>query len=243
MENDKYIIKQLLWDSDFFKVKTAKIILKKTIILSDIYIIKKFIKENNYKFIVVENVGNNEDNNKIIYKLGNIFLSDVHIKFQKKVNKVTIPKVQNTKIKNNLAENPEILEISRNEFKYSRFIIDDKLKNGNKVYEQWAKNAFKKQDKFFCYYTIHNKIKGYILFSNIEKEQSIQLELIAVNHDYTNNGIGTSLIQKLENYAFEHNIKYINVCTQLNNIIAQNFYINNKFVHIENDSIYHWWKE
>ena len=122
MENDKYIIKQLLWDSDFFKVKTAKIILKKTIILSDIYIIKKFIKENNYKFIVVENVGNNEDNNKIIYKLGNIFLSDVHIKFQKKVNKVTIPKVQNTKIKNNLAENPEILEISRNEFKYSYYL-------------------------------------------------------------------------------------------------------------------------
>ena len=82
MENDKYIIMQLLWDSDSFKVKTAKIILKKTIILSDIYIIKKFIKENNYKFIVVENVGNNEDNNKIIYKLGNILLSDVHIKFQ-----------------------------------------------------------------------------------------------------------------------------------------------------------------
>ena len=239
-----YTIKDLLWDTNFFGVKSAKIYLNKEISDKDLEEIKKYIENNKYKFITIENHSNKDKNNKIISHLENAFLVDVNIQFQKEIKaNVKLKNVENIYIKNSHEKNNDIINIASESFYYSRFISDTNLKNGNKVYSEWAINSFEKVDKYFCCYKYKNKIEGFLLFSIDKKNKSILLELIAIDSKIKNKGIGTKLINNLEVFAIENDIKIINVGTQLNNLQAQNFYEKNGFKHKENNSIYHWWKK
>lgn len=239
LKNKKYLIKHLEWDTKMFKIKSAKIFLNEEISVYDLEQIQKYIKQNGYIFVSVENKNNNEYNNITIGNLKNIYLADVNIQFKKYITETKNYELdENIKIENEFEYNGDIIDISKNAFENSRFIYDKNL-NDNKynIYSEWAKNAFKKKDKYFCYYLDNDKIIGYILFSINNNE--ILLELIAV--DSKNKGIGSKLIRRLEKFAIDKNIKVINVGTQLNNINAQNFYEKNGFRHLANNSIYHWW--
>lgn len=81
--NNRYFLKYLKWDTDFFKIKSAKLVLKNEILNKDIERIKRKIKQEQYEFITVVNENNNINNNKLIYRLGNVFLADVNIQFKK----------------------------------------------------------------------------------------------------------------------------------------------------------------
>lgn len=236
--NNKYDIEKLKWDTDFFGVNSAKVILNNTIDEQDIKEILKKIEDDNYEFVTINNIKNNDNNNYILKDISNIFLADVNIQFEKGVeekNEID----NNVSIHNNFEYNQEILEISQKSFVYSRFMNDLNLKNASDVYVEWAKNSFDKKDKYFCTYKIENKVIGYLLFSI--KDTSLTIELIAVDNNHKEKGIGRKLINKVEEFAYSNNITNMKVGTQLNNIYAQNFYINNGFRHISNNSIYHLW--
>lgn len=238
LENKKYSIRFLDWDTEMFEKKSVKIILNEEILIEDLNNIKEYINNNDYEFITFENKNNLEKNNIILSNLNNIFLADVNIQFAKRIRAIE-KKDRNdeVKIKNSFNYNEDIVNISKNAFKNSRFIFDDNL-NDNKynVYSEWVKNAFKKEDKYFCYYE-EKKILGYVLFSI--HSNSITIELIAAKSN--NKGIGTKLMNQIEEFALKNNINTLNVGTQLNNLNAQNFYEKNGFKHIANNSIYHWW--
>lgn len=169
-----------------------------------------------------------------------VFLVDVNIQFIKKINlKEKNEFNDKINIKNNMEYDEDILNIAKESFIYSRFINDNNLKNGDKIYYEWTKNSFDRDDKYFCIYKTNKKCNGYILFSMENNE--ITIELIAVDKNLKGKGIGHELILKMENFAKENDIKYIKVGTQLNNIYAQNFYVGCGFKHITNHSIYHLW--
>ena len=241
MNKEKYDIRYLDWDTNFFNKKSAKLILKKEITDNDLTDIVKRIEQEDYAFITIENENNIEKNNILISKLKNTFLADINIQFQKKPDKKK-EKCKCVYIENNYKNNQEIIDIAKQAFTYSRFTIDSNLKNGNLVHVQWAMNSFNKKEKYFITYNEKSRIIGFILFSISEEDNSIFLELIAVNQNNKNSGIGSKMLDELENFAIDNNIKYINVGTQVNNISAQNFYIKNGFKHKENNSIYHWWR-
>lgn len=262
--NNRYFLKYLKWDTDFFKIKSAKLVLKNEILNKDIERIKRKIKQEQYEFITVVNENNNINNNKLIYRLGNVFLADVNIQFKKYIETPESIKKSNynnqknnnansnriytfsTKekiiIKNNLELKEEILEISQKEFKYSRFIEDDNLIKPNEVYLEWTKNSFGRKNKFFAYYEKDNRIEGFILFSINSSTLDIIIELIAIKNEMQSKGVGSFLLKSIEEYAKKNSIKFLRVGTQLNNIKAQNFYIKNGFKHISNNSIYHLWR-
>lgn len=267
--NNRYFLKYLKWDTDFFKIKSAKLVLKNEILNKDIERIKRKIKQEQYEFITVVNENNNINNNKLIYRLGNVFLADVNIQFKKNIETPESIKKSNynnqknnnansnriytfsTKekiiIKNNLELKEEILEISQKEFKYSRFIEDDNLIKPNEVYLEWSKNSFGRKDKYFAYYEKDNRIEGFILFSITSSTFNssaldIIIELIAIKNEMQSKGVGSFLLKGIEEYAKRNSIKFLRVGTQLNNIKAQNFYIKNGFKHISNNSIYHLWR-
>ena len=243
IETQKYKIEKLIWDTEFFYMNSAKVILKKEIDKNDLEIIKQHIKEGKIKFTTIQNNNNNNVNNRILGTWKNVYLSDINVQFIKKIEETHKNFINNNIIiSNNLSKDNNILDISNSSFIYSRFLIDEKLKNGNQVYGEWAKNAFNRRDKFFCYYRTNNKTEGFIIFSVDNANSSIIIELMAIENEYRNKGIGTSLINQLENYALKENINYIKVGTQHNNIEAQNFYIKNNFKHHQNNSIYHFIK-
>lgn len=236
--NNKYDIEKLKWDTDFFGVNSAKVILNNSIDEQDIKEILKKLEDNNYEFVTINNIKNNDNNNYFLKDISNIFLADVNIQFEKRVeekNEID----NNVSVHNNFEYNQEILQISQKSFIYSRFMNDLNLKNASDVYVEWAKNSFNKDNKYFCTYKIENKVIGYLLFSI--KDTSLTIELIAVDNNHKGKGIGKKLINKVEEFAYSNNITNMKVGTQLNNIYAQNFYINNGFRHISNNSIYHLW--
>lgn len=242
IENDRYILKKLIWDTNFFQINSAELVLKQQIFNKDIEEIKRLVKKQKYKFITIKNFDNNENNNKIIPKLGNVFLADINIQYEKSIFKNQTEKTKNIIIEDNMKENLDIINSSKNTFIYSRFNIDKNLKNGKEVHSNWVKNSFNQKNKFFCYYLLNNQIIGYILFSINKEKSTIYIELIAIKSGYRNKGIGTKLISELENFGIDKKIHYINVGTQINNKKAQNFYINNKFRIKFINSIYHWWE-
>lgn len=241
MNNQKYEIRYLDWDTNFFDKKSAKIIFKEPITYNDIIDIIKKVEEENYIFITIENRNNIEKNNILLSKLETIFLADINIQLHKK-NITKKEKCKYIHINNNYEVNEEIIEISKKAFTYSRFTIDDNLANGNLVHVLWVMNSFNKKEKYFITYVEKDKVQGFILFSIDKENNSIFLELIAVDPNRKSSGIGSKMLDQLDNFAIENNIENINVGTQINNITAQNFYIKNGFKHKENNSIYHWWR-
>lgn len=239
-KNNKYEIKKLEWDTDFFGVNSAKVILNNDINKKDIDEIIKYLKDNNYVFITIQNRNNNDNNNYILKDLNNIFIADVNIQFTKKIDVNIKNDVDNKiSIQNNVPYIEDIEKIASTSFIYSRFTNDKNLRNGDKVYCKWVSNSFQNQDKYFALYKENNNITGFLLFS-LENE-SLVIELIAVDSKLKHKGIGKKLINSIEVFSKNNNIKNINVGTQVNNINAQNFYINCGFKHKENHSIYHLW--
>lgn len=239
--SNTYSISRLDWDSKFFNIESAKITLLEEISENDFEYISNKIKDSNFKFVTIQNINNNEKNNYMIRKFNNIFLADVNVQFIKKTENCLIKNnpIKDIEIKNFMKYNENIINISKESFIYSRFFNDYNLRKGNLIYTEWTKNAFDRKDKYFCYYEKENQILGYLLFSI--NNQELTIELIAVDKNSKGLGIGSSLINKVEQYAITNKIKYIKVGTQINNISAQNFYISCGFKHITNNSIYHLW--
>lgn len=237
-----YEIRHLDWDTEEFKTKSCKVILKKDISRKELNEIQRYMNQNNYKFITIENNSNNEINNYLLSSIPNIVLADVNIKLIKNVKEVQ-EEFSKVVIQNNMKLNERMLEISEKAFVFSRFYADTRLpENRYKIYLNWTRNSFEKNNKYFATYAEENTIQGFILFS-INKEANIVIELIAVDQKGQNKGIGSLLMKSVEQFAFKRHIKKINVGTQLNNINAQNFYIKYGFKHTDITSIYHWWNE
>jgi len=128
------------------------------------------------------------------------------------------------------------------EFEESRFVKDIEMMKlgGSSVYRDWVHNSKNKPNKNFIFVLSVSRPIGVLLYS--VQDMKITIELISVLSEYKGNGIGKLLIDTLKNISYYTNIKEIVVGTQVSNISAMNFYINNGF-HIENTTdIYHWWK-
>lgn len=176
-----YDIITLDWDTEFFGVKSAKINLNSEINGKEIEDINNEIQEKKYEFITINNKNNNIENNFILQQLDNIFLADVNVQFSKKIKEDTNKHQKNDKIKieNKLNYEEQLLEIAKENFIYSRFYNDKNLRKDKNVYVEWTRNAFGKNDKYFCIYEQENNILGYSLFS-IE-DNNLVIELIVIN--------------------------------------------------------------
>jgi ribosomal protein S18 acetylase RimI-like enzyme len=229
------------WDTNYFNVKSAKVILKDNLSKND----KKEILEycNNFEFITISNLNNNSENNIWIAQKTKSFLADMNVQFIKNIDKPSIKMDKFTNVYNLFPENEDLLNISKKSFLYSRFFNDPYLpkEKSQNIYLQWTKNSFNKLEKYFVITKINEKIAGYILFSmNLVNSFAI-IELIAVDEKFRGKGIGKSLMTGLENFTYEKGVKVIRVGTQVDNISAIRFYNTCGFKYLNCNSIYHYW--
>lgn len=241
MESKKtsnYNVQRLEWDSTFFGLECGRLNLTDNVTEEEIKNIKDQIKD--YTFVSIWNCNNRHKNNQWIGKETNAFLADVNIQFFKKIN--TGKKDKSVIISNHYPFDQEVLSIAENAYSHSKFIKDKKLKErgGERVYTEWIKNAFEKEDKYFLILK-EKETAGYILFLMTQDEAVI--ELIATNECYRGQGIGRRMIQALEKFLVDHQIEKLNVGTQLDNIGAVNFYHHCGFDEVARHSVWHWWEE
>lgn len=238
--NDKVSIINLIWDENYFGVKSGKIILKDEMKSSDF---EKFLNIlNDKEYITIVNKNNNYKNNGIIGENIKAYLTDVNVQFEK------TPSMNDTynndlAIDNNLLYNDDILNIASKNFKYSRFFNDSNLdeKKAKMFYFEWVKNSFNKECKYFITYKDSKTPLGFILFS-VDK-CIVTIELICVDKKDQNKNVGTKLVEALENYSYINNIDSIRVGTQIDNIPAMNFYQRYGFKIFEINSVYHFWRK
>lgn len=244
LKTNKLHYKFLEWDTNYFGVKSGRVTLNDTMGIEEWKKISNVLKENDFN--VIDNVNNDSINNFYISKLSGAFVTDINFQFTKEIDhEIKHVNKFDISIQNKLPVNNEILEISKNSYKHSRFFNDpylnkDKAKD---VYGHWVQSSFFNENKYFITCNLDSKVAGYILFSIESKTNTTIIELISVKEIMKNIHIGTEMMLYLENYIYNNHkdIKYIRVGTQSNNINAINFYVGNGFRVKEIRSVYHYW--
>ena len=130
--NDKYEYKELEWDTEYFGIKSAKVILKEEINISDLQYITQALGE--YEFITVVNLNNNANNNFLLGRNVNAFLADVNIQFEKRIKLIKWNKENNIIITSDMKTDERINKIAAKVFTYSRFYNDPFL-NKERAYK------------------------------------------------------------------------------------------------------------
>ncbi|WP_137790965.1 GNAT family N-acetyltransferase [Bacillus sp. E(2018)] len=217
---ESVILNKMRWDTEFFGVTSAKVTLNKTLTLNEWDELKTRFKD--YQFISIMNKNSEPINAQFIGKDTSAFLADINVQYEKnlvgldeKPKKITIHRA--------LEHNDQIIEIA--DFQFSKFTEDPELakRGGDKVYQQWLINSFRKSDKLYALSKDElGVINGFLLFSFADNVCVI--ELIAVSKKETKGGIGSSLFRAVEYEVYQEGIKKIKVGTQVRNLGAINFY-------------------
>lgn len=227
------------WDTNFFGVTCAKLILNGNFNLNEWDAIEEEL--HNYEFVVIENRNSNIVNSQILGVKTTAFLADTNIQFEKKVVLEPFEYSQfGIEIYNNVPVEEEIIEIAN--FDFSRFKTDKRLSDlgGNKLYKEWVKNSFNKKDKFFAISRGQlGEIRGFVLFSYSNMKCTV--ELIAVSNNHVSQGIGSMLFKAVEASSVQKGVEIIRVGTQASNRNAINFYHKAGCKQVECHQIYHYW--
>jgi len=233
-------LEELDWDSKFFGYKVGKI---RTV--GEFNISNAEFKE--YKLIYV--FVKEQDFNKVreVKKRGGI-LMDTKIELEMKLNK-------QISFKNNLEDgftievlekkdfNEDTIELSLEAGKYSRFKKDKKFKNNEfeNLYTKWIENSLNRVNCYEIFgIKFNEKIIGIVSLTKVSDDE-LTISLIAINKDFQNKGLGTSLILKCIEFARFNKFKILSVTTQEENKPAMKFYKKLKFVLRKKENIYHIW--
>lgn len=229
------------WDTEYFGVESARVNLTGNITEENQKKILEYCAS--FKFITILNIGNIKENNEWLGKNTKAFLTDMNIQFLKNIKDEPILLDKLTEVYNAYPRNEKIIEISETAFLYSRFYNDSALpkKQAKEIYKHWTECAFKQDNKYFVITRRNEIIAGYILFSQKKEEKSATIELIAVDENFRGQNVGKSLIYGMESFLLNNNIDHIKVGTQVNNVIAIQFYISCGFHYVGCGSVYHLW--
>ncbi|CQR24522.1 TDP-fucosamine acetyltransferase [Streptococcus varani] len=242
MSSNSFDYSYLDWDTDFFGVSSGRIVLNDRLTDEDKSLVKEFFSQN--QFTVIYNEDNVAASNTWLGEETVASLTDVNVQFSKKALQFSTVLNEEVTISNQLTASEEILAIAEESFKYSRFFNDPYLdkEKSNKVYWNWVKSSFGKEEKYFVQYMLDGKCQGFILFS--VHDSAIVIELIAVKKTTIQKGIGSQLLQSLETYAKDlSTIEEIKVGTQINNVEAVRFYTKNGYIYQSTSSVYHHWNK
>lgn len=237
----RYVAKQLEWDTNFFGIKSARIDFLSDIEETDYTEIIKFCRP--FAFVTLVNKNNINSVNDFIGKYTAAQLKDVNISFKKDLTSYQYGAINHGDIRINNFQKTDmrLVEMAAYSFKYSRFFNDSNLdrEKAKQVYSQWVLSSFNKGNKYFLVYG-REVPKGFIVFS-IQDEHCL-LELVAVSPDCQGAGVGTAMMRGLDYFCVTKELQTISVGTQLNNIPAIQFYTKQNFAYQGNATVYHWWK-
>lgn len=227
------------WDSDFLGIPCAKLELYEDLDLDQQKLLHCLLSP--FTWVTIRNPKDCTLNNIWIPKMLGAYLVDINVSFTKSplAHLESFPKIS---IQNNMPFNSTIISLSQYVYLYSRFFNDPLFpqEKAHELYSSWLKNSFSKNDKYFCTLTDLKTTLGFILF-HLNTDDSATIELIGVNPQVQNSGIGSQLLFALENYLLQQHILTLHVGTQIQNLQAINFYVKKGFNMSDIHYTYHVW--
>lgn len=235
---DEYAcLRELEWDTKYFGLACAKAVLYKPLTIDCWNELKRSFRQ--YQFVCIENRNSEPINAQLIGRDTSAFLADVNIQFSKRIESLGTPSREVT-IHNNFKRDDQLLAIA--DYRFSRFVEDPELlkRGGDRIYQEWIINSFGRSDKYFAIFRgYEGPIKGFILHSYTD--DACIVELIAVSNNDKRKGIGSKLIDAVEQFTVQKGIAEMKVGTQLRNTAALNFYHKTGFRQVSSHQIYHLW--
>ena len=223
-------IQKLTWDSTFFGYKIGKVEINTT--LNNKQLLES-IEKSSYDMVQVfsnQNLGSSFKYNPI----------DVKLTYSKKVPTAT---TNNPCIKSVTKDlNRALVKLATEAGIYSRYKTDKNLQlKFEEMYEIWMNKSLKRElaSEVFAFQD-ENRINGMVTIN--KKLNKAEIGLIAVDNKVQSKGIGTQLLQSVENWALKHNLENICVETQEENYNACQFYEKNNYKISDKTYIYHIWK-
>lgn len=227
------------WDTIFFGFKVAKIHLKN----NDKYEFLKILDDlrvKKYSLVYMEVEGDQALLSKEIL-LNNGELVDDRAVYIKELKYKEVNDYDNKIVSRYLEDDvsEELNELALASSQYSRFRVDSNFPNElcDKMYHEWIKNILSTGEVFI---TKHgNRITGMVALTH--ENDTVSIELIAVNGKYRNRNFGSSLMNSVCEYARKYNCNNVRVVTQKQNIVAKRFYESSGYRSVKGSSCYHFW--
>lgn len=165
---------------------------------------------------------------------------DEKVTFHRKVEGIRLKTDEKVKLYEGECSD-KLIQLAIQSGEFSRFFLDKKLSEKfEELYSLWMINSVKGILADFTY--VYQEGETILGFVTIKKyDDKLQIGLIATDFQSRGKGIGTMLLQKVEEVALAHQINEIIVVTQGANVNACNFYKKNNFSVCEKEYIYHFW--
>ncbi len=216
-------LKMLDWDSNFFKMRVARVLKSAKQFLDLIPIFKELESEkiDLAYFSSKEEISGSE---KIIFQDFEMNLVDEKATFLKKLEKQSKNHPNISAYTENIIE-PTLFDLAIESGIHSRFKVDERIPNSKfeEMYRLWMINSVnKKISDVVLVYKEADKIIGFVTVG--KKENRGNIGIIAVDATGRGKGIGKSLVNAAENYCIEIGLKYLQVVTQGKNIPACKLY-------------------
>ncbi len=237
---DGYTFRELVWDTDFFGLRCARIELNSTIEHSEFEQLLHKVRD--YDLVYIANKNCNIQNAVQLARQTSAFVADTNVQFIKNVDN-TVKHKEKPVCRDMYPYSQEIVDLADTVFAQSRFAADERLAQlgGGRMHGEWVKNAFDQRGRFFAESRMEGVLIGFTLF-NI-KNGVLTLELIGIDANYRGRGVGRRLWETLEAKAQLAGCREIHVGTQLHNLPAMNFYIRRGCAITETNQIYHLWNQ
>lgn len=229
------MVRKLQWDSDFFKLSIGRVDVLNLEEWKECFQDVQTLKAN-YDLIYVFSKFDCEINDKLLP------LADIKTIYRKEISHIT--NVSSSIDSYDAKEpNENLYELALISGVYSRFRLDKRFpsKSYERMYGCWIEQSTngKMADKVFVHRS-NGVIDGMITLKIDDEEGHIGL--VAVGEDCRGKGIGSLLVQAVEEYLYTNtSIRLLKVVTQWENIPARHLYEKNGFLIDDKTNIYHWW--
>jgi len=225
-------VRPLEWDSHFFKKRVGEVLVSgaEEIVTGVEDYDLLYVKSNSKINLEINDFTNSYGETRLIFskKIINPDLSTddhIHSVFDVEID----PK--------------ELYELAFESGRYSRFQCDKRFTNEvfKNLYKEWIDNSFNKNiaDEVFIFLE-EKKVLGFVSFK--KEGQVATIGLIAVNTKSRGKGVGSRLIQRVENYLWNNRVLELRIPTQLTNNEAGEFYTKLGYNIIERTELKHYWK-
>jgi len=214
------MIKELEWDSDFWKIKIADCIYEND------NEINEYLNNKNVDLIQTQvNINKTES----IRKLENLNFKFIDLNITYCISVDSYNMSAEKYIVANEQNVNDIENIAGQVFISSRYNVLS-IEKTKEFYKLWASKSVlgKLDDVCLIEKNENDELEGFVTVKKIS-EDSARIGLIGVNPAHQNKSVGTKLINQAKNYLALKGVKRIFVSTQGSNIMAQNFYIRNGF--------------
>lgn len=235
--------KPLLWDTDFFDVKTARITIQR---LTPESLSSIMTELSAWGAQVVHFLADADDGQTVwVAEQAGFHLVDIRLTFVCNLQKIDVAEYTGDIIMREHRDEdvPALQRIARSSYQQTRYYYDLHYprERCDALYETWITKSCHDSSQKVIVAEHHGQVSGFITYQYGATEEMSTIGLVGVREDTRGFGIGRLLVQAVQRDLIQQKVPTLAVVTQGRNIDAQRLYQRCGFVTHQVGLWYHKW--